>query len=718
MDSEKSPSDDHNSFNSDDELLIDPDQSEDMAVAVAHMPQPFLPPPSSTSPIVQSSTTMNKRYRPAPAKTFQCRGYGECRMVFSRSEHLARHIRKHTGERPFTCHCGKQFSRLDNLRQHAQTVHSDKQEQNERMMHELTSLHATMTAATKGSAPRGKRGQAAAAASAGSNNILDGTLPAMSIKQEDGAHSMSMRPGTSTGYEGGDGEMYHSTGNWSSDIDRHQPQQQQLSTISHSSTVPASPFSPQQHSTSVSPTSQTIPPAAVDPELLVALQIDPSHPSLPSSPHPSLPPSLSRNHPYSNHRSSSRSSGNSTDHHSHPHTFYPYPPRQHRMASMDEDLPQPLAPAPLQHPTTMAVATHNLSVQDLEYQQWSHLAQNYHYRSPLDMDGAQSDLTTGHYTEATMITEERNQPHLLEDRMTLHFPSTHQPRPHPHQRPSPPLHPMRHRPSPIRVSDPTQDPTMGNTMIPVNVTEEMYAQLAAAGAVQLQATSTSTDPNLGHNLDGSPSWNSAMTPILTQQLGQLYPYQALQRHHSVHHAQQPHLDSSQVHLSSPSSIGRPLPSSPAHNLPSTPTTGVSTGAHLQYSQDLHRQQEEQMYLRMRREEEAEQRYREQEYIEHQRRKSEEELHQQYLMHLEEYPINTNVTSNNSPSPHGLQYFPQQAYDGDLRHHSSEDLRGHLELGMDGQMYQHHPTQMVAYPLAPLDLQVEGNPTGMIKYESP
>lgn len=25
--------------------------------------------------------------------------------------------RKHTGERPFACHCGKQFSRLDNLRQ-------------------------------------------------------------------------------------------------------------------------------------------------------------------------------------------------------------------------------------------------------------------------------------------------------------------------------------------------------------------------------------------------------------------------------------------------------------------------------------------------------------------------------------------------------------------------------------------------------------------------
>lgn len=70
---------------------------------------------------------------------FFCTDYPPCSLSFTRSEHLARHIRyvaalvhpsnsidvsrKHTGERPFQCHCLRRFSRLDNLRQHAQTVH-------------------------------------------------------------------------------------------------------------------------------------------------------------------------------------------------------------------------------------------------------------------------------------------------------------------------------------------------------------------------------------------------------------------------------------------------------------------------------------------------------------------------------------------------------------------------------------------------------------------
>lgn len=66
-----------------------------------------------------------KLKRPSKGRVFQCTGYPDCNMSFTRLEHLARHKRKHTGERPFTCpHCSKNFSRLDNLRQHKQTVHA------------------------------------------------------------------------------------------------------------------------------------------------------------------------------------------------------------------------------------------------------------------------------------------------------------------------------------------------------------------------------------------------------------------------------------------------------------------------------------------------------------------------------------------------------------------------------------------------------------------
>lgn len=66
-----------------------------------------------------------KPKRSLKGRVFQCTGFPNCNKSFTRSEHLARHRRKHTGERPFTCpHCSKNFSRLDNLRQHKQTVHA------------------------------------------------------------------------------------------------------------------------------------------------------------------------------------------------------------------------------------------------------------------------------------------------------------------------------------------------------------------------------------------------------------------------------------------------------------------------------------------------------------------------------------------------------------------------------------------------------------------
>ncbi|KAL2194225.1 hypothetical protein P885DRAFT_43548 [Corynascus similis CBS 632.67] len=69
---------------------------------------------------VNGDETKNKKKK---SQRFYCTDYPPCNLSFTRSEHLARHIRKHTGERPFQCHCSRRFSRLDNLRQHAQTVH-------------------------------------------------------------------------------------------------------------------------------------------------------------------------------------------------------------------------------------------------------------------------------------------------------------------------------------------------------------------------------------------------------------------------------------------------------------------------------------------------------------------------------------------------------------------------------------------------------------------
>ncbi|KAI9810572.1 MAG: homeodomain transcription factor ste12 [Thelocarpon impressellum] len=55
---------------------------------------------------------------PYPQKSHSC-PIPTCGRLFKRLEHLKRHVRTHTQERPYICpHCNKAFSRSDNLAQH------------------------------------------------------------------------------------------------------------------------------------------------------------------------------------------------------------------------------------------------------------------------------------------------------------------------------------------------------------------------------------------------------------------------------------------------------------------------------------------------------------------------------------------------------------------------------------------------------------------------
>ncbi|KAI5465673.1 STE like transcription factor-domain-containing protein [Mariannaea sp. PMI_226] len=82
-----------------------------------------VPAPSGVVRRARSATVME--VGPYPQKSHSC-PIPTCGRLFKRLEHLKRHVRTHTQERPYICpHCSKAFSRSDNLAQHKRTHRED-----------------------------------------------------------------------------------------------------------------------------------------------------------------------------------------------------------------------------------------------------------------------------------------------------------------------------------------------------------------------------------------------------------------------------------------------------------------------------------------------------------------------------------------------------------------------------------------------------------------
>ena len=89
-----------------------PTQSADTSPATSR-------PGDRPGPIRRARSATMMELGPYPHKSHSC-PIPTCGRLFKRLEHLKRHVRTHTQERPYVCpHCNKAFSRSDNLAQYA-----------------------------------------------------------------------------------------------------------------------------------------------------------------------------------------------------------------------------------------------------------------------------------------------------------------------------------------------------------------------------------------------------------------------------------------------------------------------------------------------------------------------------------------------------------------------------------------------------------------------
>ncbi|KAI5120626.1 hypothetical protein M0805_009386 [Coniferiporia weirii] len=92
---------------------------------ITHTHMSSLTTPTLGASVSGTSTQMLSQVGARKTKAYACPLYS-CQQLFKRLEHLKRHVRKHTLERPYQCElCQRRFSRADNLNQHMRTHNRD-----------------------------------------------------------------------------------------------------------------------------------------------------------------------------------------------------------------------------------------------------------------------------------------------------------------------------------------------------------------------------------------------------------------------------------------------------------------------------------------------------------------------------------------------------------------------------------------------------------------